>query len=331
MKLTSVLAAAALAASAGAAFAADLPSTKAPVVAPVPVSPWDFDIGATITSDYLFRGITQSNHQPSVWARAELRYNVNDNWQLYAGTSAESIKFSPNYFPVGSPAVEWDGDAGVRGTFDKFAFDIGAIVYGYPDSPTGTSLVYSTILGAYPIGLSPRNPTFFEVYVKPTYTVNDILTVGANFFASPSYLNTGASDEYLSGTIKLTGWGALSAFSISGEAGYQWLGKVDSVYSGNFGQTYCYIGCQPTLGAFAALGQLPSYGYWNAGISYTWKFVTLDLRYFGTSLSKAQAYVLTGIPSGGSVEFGYPTTSNYADDRFVATLSFDLTSKDIKW
>jgi uncharacterized protein (TIGR02001 family) len=330
MKFIPLIAAVAVAASAGSALAADLPSTKTPVLAAAPVSPWDFDIGATITSDYLFRGITQSNHQPSVWARAELRYNVNDNWQLYAGTSAESIKFSPNYFPVGSPAVEWDGDAGVRGTFDKFAFDIGAIVYGYPDSPTGTSLVYSTILGAYPIGLSPRNPTFFEVYVKPTYTVNDILTVGANFFASPSYLNTGASDEYLSGTIKLTGWGALSAFSISGEAGYQWLGKVDSVYSGNFGQTYCYIGCQPTLGAVAALGQLPSYGYWNAGISYTWKFVTLDLRYYGTSLSKAQAYVLTGIPSGGSVEFGYPATSNYADDRFVATLSFDLTSKDLK-
>ena len=332
MKLTSLLAATALTASAGAAFAADLPSTKAPVAAPVVASPWDFDIGATLTSDYLFRGITQSNHQPSIWGRAELRYNVNDNWQLYIGSSAESIKFSPNYFPVGSPAAEIDGDAGVRGTFDKFSFDLGAIVYGYPDSPTNLTYVYSPFLSpsVYPIGLAPRNPTFFEAYIKPSYTVNDMLTVGANFYGTPSYLNTGASGEYLSGTVKITGWGPLSAFSLSGEAGYQWLGKVDSVYTGVNYAGYCYIGCQPTPGALASLGQLPSYGYWNVGISYTWKFATLDLRYYGTSLSKAQAYVLTGIPSGGNTIVGYPTTSNYADDRFVATLSFDLTSKDIK-
>ena len=250
MKLLTLVVASALAASAGAAFADDLASTKSAPAAPAAVaSPWDFDVGATLTSDYLFRGITQSNHQPSVWGRAELRYNVNSNWQLYAGTSAESIKFSPNYFPVGSPAVEWDGDAGVRGTFDKFAFDIGGIVYGYPDAPTGTTLVYSPWFNSvYAIGLSPRNPTFFEIYVKPTYTVNDILTLGANFFASPSYLDTGASDEYLSGTFKLTGPAQLSAFSLSGELGYQWLGRVDSVYTGLNPAGYCYIGCTTAYG-----------------------------------------------------------------------------------
>ncbi|MCI4680921.1 hypothetical protein K9U39_02535 [Rhodoblastus acidophilus] len=328
MRLIPFLAATALAASAGAAVAADLPSTKeAPVVAPIVVSPWDFDVGATLTSDYLFRGITQSNHMPSVWGRAELRYNVNPTWQLYIGTSGESIKFSPNYFPVGSPAMELDGDAGIRGTFDKFAFDLGGIVYGYPSSPTGTFPVYSTLLGVYPIGFAPRNPTFFEGYIKPTYTVNDMVTLGLNFFGSPSYLNTGASDEYLSGTVKVTGWGNLSAFSLSGEFGHQWLGKVDPVYTGFNSAAYCYIACG---GSGLAVGDLPDYNYWNVGVSYTWKFVTLDLRYYGTDLSKAEAYILTGIPSGGSVEFGYPATSNYADDRFVATLSFDLTSKDLK-
>ena len=91
MKLVSLIAMAAVAASAGSALAADLPSTKAPVVAPVVVSPWDFDIGAGLTTDYLFRGITQSNHQPSVAAHAELRYNATDAWQFYAGVSGESI------------------------------------------------------------------------------------------------------------------------------------------------------------------------------------------------------------------------------------------------
>jgi uncharacterized protein (TIGR02001 family) len=324
MKLISLLAVAAVAASAGSAFAGDLPATKDAPVAPVVVSPWDFDIGATLTSDYLFRGITQSNHQPSVWGRAELRYNATDAWQLYAGASAESIKFSPNFFPVGSPAAEIDGSAGVRGTFDKFAFDLGGIVYGYPDSPTGTTNVYSSVLGWYPIGLAARNPTFFEVYVKPTYTINDWLTVGANFFYTPSYLNTGANGEYLSGTVKAGLPGPFSAVSVSGEFGHQWLGTVDSVYTNNnFNPFYTYVGYSN--------GQLPGYNYWNVGLTYVWKFITFDVRYYGTSLSRAQAYILTGIPNSGNVQSGFSTTSSYADDRFVATLSFDLTSKDIKW
>src|SRR6266568_2239187 len=126
MKLKFAASALAIALSAGSAFAADLPSTKAAPAAPVVVSPWAFDIGAGVTTNYIFRGITQSNGGPSVAAHGELRYNVNDNWQLYGGVSAESIKFSPNYYSVGSPAVELDGDLGVRGTFDKFAFDLGA-------------------------------------------------------------------------------------------------------------------------------------------------------------------------------------------------------------
>jgi len=302
------IAAAVLAISAGSAFAGDLPSSKSAPVAPVVVSPWDFDVGATLTSNYLFRGITQSNNQPSVWGRAELRYNATEAWQLYAGVSAESIKFTNNTYPVGSPAVEIDGTAGVRGTFGAFAFDAGAIVYGYVDSPIGTKAVVNGAAA----GLSPRNPTFFEGYFKPTYAVNDALTLGMNFFATPSYLNTGADGEYLSGTIKYTLPGSLSAFAVSGEYGYQWLGQVDAIYV-------------PT---YLPGRQLPSYAYWNGGVSYTWKFATLDLRYYGTSLSKSAAYRLTGIPD--SCAGVCSATSNYAGNKFVATLSFDLTSKDLK-
>src|SRR3982074_2561180 len=85
----------ALAASAAPALSADLKMvTKAPVVAPPP-SPWDIAFGAAIMSDYVFRGITQSNHAGSVAAYFEPRYNLNANWQLYAGISGESISF-PN-------------------------------------------------------------------------------------------------------------------------------------------------------------------------------------------------------------------------------------------
>src|SRR3954468_6783794 len=76
------------------ALAADLKLvTKAPP-APEP-SPWDIAFGAGFTSDYIFRGITQSNHRPSVNAYFEPRYNVNKDLQFYTGIAASSISF-PN-------------------------------------------------------------------------------------------------------------------------------------------------------------------------------------------------------------------------------------------
>ncbi len=87
--------------------------------------------------------------------------------------------------------MELDGDAGVRGTFDKFSFDLGGIVYGYPDTPTGVHVwnqpTFGTPFGTIQtIGLTPRNDTWGEVYFKPTYTINDWITVGANFFYTPT-------------------------------------------------------------------------------------------------------------------------------------------------
>lgn len=331
MKLISLVAVAALAASAGTAFAADLPSTKEPVVAPVPVNPWDFDIGGGLTSNYIFRGITQSNGGPSVSAHGELRYNLDPTWQFYVGVSGESIKFSPSFYPAGSPEMELDGDAGVRGTFDKWSFDLGGIVYGYPDTPTGVhgwaQPVYGGTYVPTVIGLTPRNDTWGEVYFKPAYTVNDWLTLGANFFYTPSYINTGASAEYLSGTVKVT---FPFNLSFSGEVGYQWFNnKVDSVYTGGFGNAgYIYNACGPICGINNySTGTLPDYLYWNAGFSYAWKFVTFDVRYYGTNLTSTSAYQLTGIPNNAYLG---TNTSSYANNAIVGTISFDLTGKDIK-
>ena len=75
--------------------------------------------GAGIVSDYIFRGVTQSNHNPSVTAYFEPRYNVNKDLQLYIGTSTESISFANR------AAAEVDVYGGIRPTFGAFAFDIG--------------------------------------------------------------------------------------------------------------------------------------------------------------------------------------------------------------
>ena len=72
-----------------AATAADVQIVaQAPPLSP---SPWDVAFGLAFVSDYNFRGITQSNHKPSVWAYYEPRYNITTDLQLYAGIGGESI------------------------------------------------------------------------------------------------------------------------------------------------------------------------------------------------------------------------------------------------
>ena len=116
--ILSVVAAVALATP---ALAADL-KFKAPPAPPPPPNPWDVAFGAGIQSDYIFRGISQSNHKPSVNAYFEPRYNVTPYLQLYAGIAGSSISF-PN-----RAAAEVDGTAGIRPTFGPLALDFGGIV-----------------------------------------------------------------------------------------------------------------------------------------------------------------------------------------------------------
>src|SRR5215472_2535385 len=124
MKKTVILVTALAAVSATSAMAADKAVTAPPP--PAPVSPWDLAFGGAIMNDYIFRGITQSDHKPSVAEYQELRYNFNPNLQAYLGLSGESIDF-PNH-----AAAEIDAYGGIRPTFGPVAFDFGAWYYYYP-------------------------------------------------------------------------------------------------------------------------------------------------------------------------------------------------------
>ncbi len=90
-----VLVAAMLAMTAGSSLAADMAVKAVRAPPPPPFEPWDFAFGSALMNDYIFRGITQSNHKPSVAAYFEPRYNLNKDLQLYIGVAGESISF-PN-------------------------------------------------------------------------------------------------------------------------------------------------------------------------------------------------------------------------------------------
>ena len=327
-KVSLSIAAVAVAMGLGSASAADLGKvyTKAP--APVVVSPWDVAFGASIMSNYVFRGITQSNKNGSVAAYFEPRYNINPNLQLYAGVAGESISFTNR------AAAEIDVYAGIRPTFGAFAFDFGVWGYLYPggqctDGQLGGGLVCPVGANAVLPSLNALkgNLDFYEVYCKVNYTFNDYFAVGSNVYYTPSFLNSGAEGTYASITAKLTAPGTLFGTSgigayLSGEFGRQWLGTTDSFYS-------LAIALGPNGINYA------DYNTWNVGVGFTYKVFTLDLRYSGTDLSKANCNAFNGdftaqqtgsfspINPGG---FG----SKWCGDQFIAKLSADVTLGALK-
>ena len=201
---------AAVALSASAAFGADLKLAKAPPPPPPPPSPWDVAFGGAVMSDYIWRGITQSGHNPSVAAYTELRYNWSPSLQFYGGISAESIQF-PN-----RAAAEVDYYGGVRPTFGPVALDFGYWYYDYPGGScfqnvtppsalTNAANAFTCNNGALPNGaVAKRDWSFYEVYAKGVWTINPQWALGANYYGTPNILNTGAPGNYVSGTLKYT-------------------------------------------------------------------------------------------------------------------------------
>ncbi len=317
----------------GSAFAADLP-VKAKAPPPVAFDPWDLAFGSAIMNDYIFRGITQSNHNPSAAAYFEPRYNINKDVQLYIGTSFESISF-PN-----RAAAETDVYGGIRPTVGAFAFDFGLFGYIYPGGQCFNAAAFPgsgipgselgcIINGNLPFNgnVAKRNASFYEGYAKVVYTINDNWAVGANEYYSPNILNLGAWGDYASVTAKWTAPGTLFGTSgvgmyVSGEAGYQWLGTSDAFY-----------GVVSPLGNFAAGVPEPSYATWNLGVGFTYKVFTLDLRYSDTNLSKANCNVYTSdyTTRNFSPSFITPTNpggfgSNWCGAAGIVKLSADLTA-----
>jgi hypothetical protein len=332
-----VLAAAVLAMTAGSSFAADMAVKAVKAPPPAPFDPWDIAFGSAIMNDYIFRGVTQSNHKPSVAAYFEPRYNVTKDLQLYVGVAGESIAFANR------AAAEIDVYGGIRPTFGAFAFDFGVWGYLYPG---GTC--FSGGNGGLPVDAAgkaisaecfnnvllnanviKKDVSFFEVYGKVNYTINDNWQFGLNEYYSPNFLNTGAWGNYSSITGKYTAPSTMFGSSgfgmyVSGEFGRQWLGTSDSFY----GTTFTNPGFS---GPFPNGIKYADYNTWNIGVGFTYKVFTLDLRYSDTNLSKGDCNAFTSDHTAGgttNITSINPTGvgSNWCGAAGIVKLSADLTA-----
>lgn len=123
-----------------------------------------------LTSDYVFRGVTQTDGHPALQGSAELVYDLNPVASLYAGLWASNVDFNDG----DEASLEMDWTTGVRFQVGNISFDTGLIYYYYPGAD------------------SDLNYDFLELQGKATYDF-DFATATLSLNYSPD--NFGNSDD----------------------------------------------------------------------------------------------------------------------------------------
>jgi len=293
----SMVAALAVAASAAPAFAADM-AVKAPKAAPPPPYMLDIAVGGVVMSDYLFRGISQSDKGPSGGAYFEPDLTTPIG-TFYAGIAGLAISWPSNPATYGftDPDAEIDFYGGWRNSWGPLSLDLGLIYYYYPsESFNGFT----------------NSSDFYEIYGKVGYDFGHGFSVGANVYYTPDLLHY--SETFAGAGLTVS---KPDAIYYSGTAAFEFPQKVwdiTTTLSGELG--YWDIA---TSGFVLAGGTAnPSYTYWNVGIAFAYKALTLDLRYHGTDQNAQDCANFLVVALGNQ-------SNSWCDDRFVASLKFDTS------
>lgn len=107
------------------------------------------EVGAelSVVSNYLFRGVTQTDG--AVGVQGGLEYGHASGF--YAGVWASNVDFGDG------TSVEFDPYLGFSGDIEGFGYDIGYVYYGYPDAPSGIDFgeIYGELsYGMFALGLA---------------------------------------------------------------------------------------------------------------------------------------------------------------------------------
>ena len=161
----------------------------------------------SLTSDYVFRGVSQSNQEPALQGGVE--YSADSGF--YIGSWGSSISWlsdlSTSAAPISS-SLELDVYGGYRGKFsDAVSYDVGAAYYWYP--------------GDFPSGFNSADT--LEVYAGITVVASDKVSLGAKYSHATTDL-FGYVDSDGSGYLDFSANFSVGAgVTINTHAGKQWI------------------------------------------------------------------------------------------------------------
>lgn len=172
--------------------------------------PLNASFSATAASDYIFRGVSQTENGPDGFLAARLTSD-----DFYAGVGGESVNFHNGI------TGEYDLSAGWMPSYDGFNFNVGAIRYGYTNEPAHVNLDTLEFLGAISHAAGP-------------------FTLGASVHYTPNYFGTHEDGTYYEGTLSYP-VPLLDGLSLNGAVGYQQKSVGGSFTNWNLGASYSFF------------------------------------------------------------------------------------------
>jgi uncharacterized protein (TIGR02001 family) len=207
------------------ALAQTTPAAAAAPAAPAPEPDWTGTGNIGFFSQYVFRGLTQTNQKPAVQGGFDLAHKSG----FYAGTWASNINWVSDAVPPPnsvSASMEWDFYGGYKGSLPAdFGYDLGVLYYWYPGN-----------YGNAPVGYTKPDTT--ELYaalswkfisLKYSWSANN-KTFGVPDSRGSSYLDLTASYDIIEKVND-----AIGKVTIFGHYGHQWYhGNPNGFDNGNY-------------------------------------------------------------------------------------------------
>ena len=178
------------------------------IAADAPASPHTFAGNIGVTTDYIFRGITQTQHKPAISGGLDYTHSSG----LYAGTWLSNQKWvqTGGTAAIGDAAykdnssLEVDLYAGYRGTASDFGYDVGLIRYYYPGDKVAGAVTPDTT-EVYVAG------TWKMLTLKYSHVVSDYFIGWGSVAPGSEYKTSGSNYLELNLSQPLSnGWGILA-------------------------------------------------------------------------------------------------------------------------
>lgn len=154
------------------------PAPMAPAAAEEPASPFTISATAGFTTNYMWRGQTQTQDDPAIFGS----FDVSHESGLYAGIWASNVDFGD----ADDANLEFDFYGGFANSINNFSYDLGGVYYLYPGS---TEIAGESI-------------DYYEIYAKTGYDFG-FLSVGDGVYYSPNYSNDLGDSLYAYGDVTI--------------------------------------------------------------------------------------------------------------------------------